>query len=83
MAPAEIVCAILKPRLALAGWALRKSHMMASITPNPRLNATRGESSIGRTTFSTTTFQCAVAPAASAAPTRPPMRACEEDDGRP
>ena len=33
--------------------------------------------------MSTTTPQLAVAPAAMAEPTRPPMRAWEDDDGRP
>ncbi len=57
--------------------------MMASISAKPRLKATSGERNIGMTTFSSTIVQLALAPAATAAPTRPPMRACEEDDGRP
>ena len=35
------------------------------------------------TTFASTTSQCALAPAATAAPTSPPMSACEELEGRP
>ncbi len=35
------------------------------------------------TTFSTTPDQMTVVPPASAAPTMPPKRACEEDEGRP
>ncbi len=35
------------------------------------------------TTFSSTTSQWALAPAATAAPTSPPISACEELDGRP
>src|SRR3954454_16801179 len=35
------------------------------------------------TTFSLIVDQCTVEPEASAAPTRPPMRACEDDEGRP
>ena len=57
--------------------------MMASISAKPRLKATTGETNIGMTTFSSTTAQLAVAPAATAAPTRPPIRACEEEEGRP
>src|SRR5687768_17470341 len=83
IAAAETVCATLKPRLALLGLALRKAHMMAIISAKPRLKATTGETNIGMTTFSSTSAQLAEAPAATAAPTRPPMRACEDDDGRP
>lgn len=57
--------------------------MIASITRKPRPKATSGESSIGMTTFDSTTSQCAVAPAATAEPTRPPMRACDDEEGRP
>ena len=57
--------------------------MIASISAKPRLNATTGETNIGMTTFSSTTAQLAVAPAATAAPTRPPMSAWDDDDGRP
>ena len=35
------------------------------------------------TTLSRMPLHCTVAPAASAAPTRPPISACEDDDGRP
>ena len=34
-------------------------------------------------TLSRIVLQCTPAPAASAAPTSPPIRACEEDDGSP
>ena len=44
---------------------------------------TMGESTIGMTTFSKMPAHFTVAPAASAAPPRPPMRACDEDEGRP
>ncbi len=57
--------------------------MIASITAKPSENATTGERSIGITTFSTTTSQFAVAPAATAEPTSPPIRAWEDDEGRP
>ena len=35
------------------------------------------------TTLSSTVDQITVVPDASAAPTRPPIRACEEDEGSP
>ncbi|GMA87551.1 hypothetical protein GCM10025868_28010 [Angustibacter aerolatus] len=42
-----------------------------------------GERTIGTTTFSRMPLHLTPAPAASAAPPRPPMRACEEDEGSP
>ena len=57
--------------------------MIATITTKPSEKATRGESSIGMTTLLITTDQLAVTPAASAAPTRPPMRAWELEEGSP
>ena len=42
-----------------------------------------GERSIGMTTLSRMPSHLTVAPAASAAPPSPPMRACDEDEGRP
>ena len=47
------------------------------------MKPTIGEATIGMTTLSTIVCQCTSAPAASAAPTRPPMRAWEDDDGSP
>src|SRR3954462_4736043 len=38
---------------------------------------------MGTTTLSTTWFQCTVDAEARPAPTSPPMRACDDDDGRP
>src|SRR3954464_12503616 len=38
---------------------------------------------MGTTTLSTTWFQCTGDAEASRAPTSPPMRACDDDDGRP
>ena len=42
-----------------------------------------GERIIGMTTLSRMPAHLTVAPAARAAPPSPPMRACDEDDGRP
>src|SRR4051812_30495356 len=42
-----------------------------------------GESTIGITTLSTIPIHCTDSAAASAAPTRPPIRACEDDEGSP
>src|SRR5690349_6314408 len=83
IAAAETVWATLKPRLARPGLARRNIHMIATIRAKPRVKATTGEISIGRTTLSITTFQLAVVPAAIAEPTRPPIRACDDEDGRP
>ncbi|GAB3951952.1 hypothetical protein GCM10027614_54850 [Micromonospora vulcania] len=48
------------------------------------MRPTIGESTIGRMTFSPMLPHCTMPPLASrVAPTRPPKRACEEDDGRP
>ena len=58
--------------------------MIASITANAGAKPTSGETTIGMTTLSTI-----VVPVhrsrrpASAAPTRPPISACEEDEGSP
>ncbi len=57
--------------------------MMPSISAKPRLKATSGEITMGMTTFSRTTDQVTPTLAATAAPTSPPIRAWEEDDGRP
>src|SRR5665647_1679817 len=42
-----------------------------------------GESTIGMTILFITPLQSTVAPAASDAPTIPPNRACDDEDGRP
>src|SRR5215218_5483712 len=42
-----------------------------------------GESSMGMTTLLQITPHCTTTPAARAAPARPPMSACDDDDGRP
>ncbi len=57
--------------------------MIATITAKPAAKANSGDRIIGMTTFSITTAPLNPTPAAIAAPTRPPMRAWEEDDGRP
>jgi hypothetical protein len=47
------------------------------------VNANSGDRIIGMTTLSTTVSHFTSVPDASAAPTRPPMSAWEDDDGRP
>src|SRR6476469_7496726 len=47
------------------------------------ISPTNGDRIIGMTTFSHTPDHSTVADPASAAPTSPPMRACEDDEGRP
>src|SRR3546814_11432562 len=83
IAAAETVCAKRKPRCALEGLARRKIHMIAIITAKPAAKANTGESTIGMTTLSTILSQWTVTPAAIADPARPPISACDEDDGRP
>ena len=82
-AAAETVCIIRNPRITLCGLRRRKIHMIDSITRNAAQKPNSGERTIGMRTFSTILAQSTAAPPPIAAPTRPPMRACEEDDGRP
>ena len=83
MPAADTVWAIRKRLLALAGWARRKTHMIASISANATANANNGESTSGINTFSVTVPQLTIDPEARAEPTSPPIRAWEEDEGRP
>ena len=57
--------------------------MIASITRKPKPNATNGERNIGMTTLLITVSQLTRLPDAIAAPARPPIRACEEEEGSP
>ena len=50
---------------------------------NARENPTTGDTTIGMTTLSRITVQCTVAPATTPTPVSAPIRACEEDEGRP
>ena len=50
----------------------------------PRTTPTTGDSTIGRMTLSTMLPHCTTPPEANrVAPTRPPNRACEDEDGMP
>src|SRR5215213_9921320 len=82
IAAAERVCAPRKPRLVRDGFRRRNPHMIASISRKAKPKPTSGDSTIGMTTLSRITDQCTTLPEAMAAPTSPPMRACE-DDGEP
>src|SRR3954452_24315023 len=73
----------LKPRVVRVGRARRNSQRMTNMSRSAPKNPTTGETTIGMTTFLTIVSQCTVVPDASAAPTNPPMRACEDDDGNP
>src|SRR5206468_2331311 len=73
----------LKPRLTCDGLRRRKIHSKATITTRASPNPTSGDSTIGMTTFLTMTCHLTVALDAIAAPTRPPMSACDDDDGSP
>jgi hypothetical protein len=83
IAAADTVWRIRNPRPTRPGLDRRKPHMMASIIRKPALNAKSGDATIGMATFSTTVSQATVVPEATAAPTSPPISACDEDDGRP
>ena len=83
IADAEKVCENRNPRFVLCGFRLRNPHMMASISRNARPNPITGDSSIGMTPLSQNTDQCTRLPDATAAPTRPPMSECDDDDGSP
>ncbi len=72
-----------KPRLTLCGLPRRKIHMIDSITRKASAKPTSGESTIGITTLSTIVFQCTTARRRERGATRPPISACEDDDGRP
>jgi hypothetical protein len=69
--------------LTRLGLELRKIHRMATITKYARTNPISGDSIIGITTLSRITDQCTEADAATAAPTRPPISACDDDEGSP
>ncbi len=57
--------------------------MIASISAKPAPKANSGEAIIGIRTLVCTVDQSTVVPDATAAPTRPPIRAWEDDEGSP
>ena len=57
--------------------------MIAVMNKNASVKPTSGETIMGITTFSRMPAHFTVPAAASVAPTNPPIRACDEDDGRP
>ncbi len=57
--------------------------MMASITRNAPPKPIAGLMIIGMTTLSVTLSQSTVTPAATPTPIRPPINACDDDDGMP
>jgi hypothetical protein len=81
IADAETICALRKRRFTRCGFARRQTHRVVSMTRKATLKPTNGESTIGTTTLSTTWSQRTAVEDASSAPTRPPMRACDDDDG--
>jgi hypothetical protein len=83
IAAAETVCACRNPRLTLCGLRLRNAHMIPSISANAARKPNSGEATIGITTLSRMTPHSTNEPEATAAPTRPPIRACDEEDGSP
>jgi hypothetical protein len=56
---------------------------MASMTTAANAKPRTGETTIGTMTLFTTPDHCTPLPAASAAPTRPPIRPCDDDEGSP
>ena len=57
--------------------------MIGSITRNATTKPTTGESTIGIRTLSLIALQSTTLPEAMAAPTSPPISACDDEDGRP
>ena len=57
--------------------------MIASMMTNASVKPTTGEAIIGMTTFSKMVFHSIVTPPAIPAPTRPPISACDDEDGSP
>jgi len=83
MAEALKVCAIRNPRLTRAGLARRNPHRMVVISVYASRNPTSGDTTIGTTTFSRMPAHCTTPTDARVAPTSPPIRAYDDDDGRP
>src|SRR4051794_6543846 len=83
IAAADTVWAILKPRLTRPGLRRRNTHMIVSINANAITKPTTGDTTIGTRTLSLMAAQSTKLPDARAAPTRPPIKAWEDDDGRP
>src|SRR3954454_12231282 len=83
MAADDTHCPYLNPRLTCDGLRRRKIHSSANITMKASTNPTSGDSTIGMTTFLTMTCHFTVALDARAAPTRPPISACDDEDGKP
>lgn len=83
MAAALNVCASRKPRLTRPGLDRRKIHWIAVMTRNASANPTIGDTTIGMTTLSRMPVHLTVLADAMAAPTSPPISACDDDDGRP
>src|SRR5829696_6629458 len=66
------------------GLERRKIHMLASISRNPRVMPSSGDSGIQRMVFSRLPASRTPKPAlATPAPAKPPIRACDDEVGRP
>src|SRR5436190_1948856 len=83
IAAAETVWALRKPRPTLVGLRRRNDQRIASITAYARANPTNGETTPGTSTLSNTPSHCTGELDATAAPTSPPIRACDEEEGSP
>src|SRR3954447_9788038 len=83
MAADNAHCPYLNPRPARDGWARRNSHRRPSISRKAPPKPTSGDRTIGMTTLSLMVPQCTTDPEAMAAPTSPPISACDDEDGRP
>ncbi len=83
IAAAERVCAIRNRRVTLCGFAFRNAHSSPTMSRKARPKPTSGEATIGMTTLSRMTCQCTVTPATTPTPVSAPIRACDDEDGRP
>ena len=84
MNAAEATCSLLKFLLSGPGLLLRNSHMIRTMKMKPTTTPAIGERIRARTIFFSP-FQCSVAAPgwAMTAPIRPPMMACDDEEGNP
>lgn len=82
--PADSSCSRRKRRSTLLGAVRKYSHDTPSMNSEPRMKPSSGEMKMNATVFNSPSMFSELQPDfASAAPTRPPISACDELDGIP